>query len=139
MCFPLSLAAANAEVIAPALQYSREDYPSAFLTKDDYSIKLNTRRRYKLRCEDTITAVGIGDTENLFAYENNEEAEEKMLYEISVPKDIIIKTKFETYTYMQIYVEGQDLPVTVMLSINAKNKVPDLIRFGKCTMFEDVN
>lgn len=136
---PLLLAAANAEVIAPALQYSRKDYPAAFLTKDDYSIQLNTKRRYRLRCEDTITAVGIGDTDNLSAFENDEENEEKMLYEHSVPKDVIIKTKYETYTYMQIYSGESETPVTVMLSINARHKVPNLIRFGKCTMFEDTN
>lgn len=136
ICFILPC---GAEVVAPALQYLREDYPAAFINKDDYSIKLNTTTRYKLRCESEITAVGIGDTENLFARENDEEAEEKMLYELSAVKDIIIKTKYETYTYMQIYTANSDEPVTVMLSINSKNDVPNLIQFGGCTMFEEIN
>lgn len=126
-----------AEVVAPALQYLREDYPSAFLSKDDFHLKLNTTRRYKLRCSDKITAIAIGDTENLKAYENNEPDEEKMLYELANPNDIIIRTKYETYTYMQIYTNTKN-PITVMLSINSKNEVPPLIRFGNCTMFEDV-
>lgn len=125
-----------AEVTAPALQYLREDYPSAFLSKEDYHVKLNTQRRYKLRCTDQITAVAIGDTENLKAFENDEPDEEKMLYEVT-NSDVIIRTKRETYTYMQIYT-GSINPVTVLLSINSKNEVPPLIRFGNCTMFEDV-
>lgn len=126
-----------AEVSAPALQYLKEDYPSAFLTKKDYHIKLNTTRRYKLRCSGEIKAVAIGDTENLKAFENNEPDEEKMLYELINLNDIIIKTKQETYTYMQIYTDSLN-PITVLLSINSKNKVPPLIRFGNCTMFEDI-
>ena len=90
-----------------------------------------------MRCSDKITAIAIGDTENLKAYENNEPDEEKMLYELANPNDIIIRTKYETYTYMQIYTNTKN-PITVMLSINSKNEVPPLIRFGNCTMFEDV-
>ena len=116
-----AFAPCGAEVIAPALQYLREDYPSAFLSQEDYHIKLNTTRRYKLRCQGQITAVAIGDIENLKAFAN----------------DIIIKTRRETYTYMQIYTDTV-IPVTVLVSINAKNEVPPLIRFGGCTMFEDV-
>ncbi len=127
------------EVVAPALQYLREDYPSAFLKTDDYSIKLNTTRRYKLRCESEITAVAIGDNENLKITENPEDNEEKMLYELAAIKDVIVKTRYETYTYMQIYTEDRAEPVTVMLSINSKNKVPNLITFGPCTMFEEIN
>lgn len=126
-----------AEVVAPALQYLREDYPSAFLSKEDYHLKLNTTRRYKLRCSDAITAIAIGDPENLKAFENNEPDEEKMLYELANPNDVIIKTKYETYTYMQIYTNSPN-PITVLLSINSKNEVPPLIHFGDCTMFEDV-
>ncbi len=126
-----------AEVSAPALQYLKEDYPSAFLSKEDYHIKLNTTRRYKLRCTDKIEAVAIGDTENLKAFENDEPDEEKMLYELANSNDVIIRTKYETYTYMQIYTNSIN-PITVMLSINSKNEVPPLIRFGSCTMFEDV-
>ena len=126
-----------AEVSAPALQYLKEDYPSAFLSKEDYHIKLNTARRYKLRCSDAITAIAIGDPENLKAFENNEPDEEKMLYELANPNDVIIKTKYETYTYMQIYTNSPN-PITVLLSINSKNEVPPLIHFGDCTMFEDV-
>lgn len=126
------------KIIAPALQYMREDYPSAFLLKDDYSIKLNTARKYKLRCSKNISAVAIGDIENVKASENDETDEEKMLYELAAPKDIIIKTRQETYTYMQIYTD-EEKPVTVMMSINCKNEVPSLIRFGDCTMFEDIN
>lgn len=129
----------KAEVVAPALQYLREDYPSAFLKSDDYSIKLNTTRRYKLRCESDISAIAIGDTENLKAKENPEIAEEKMLYEIIAPKDVIIKTKHETYTYMQIYTTENEAPITVLLSINKKNEVPNLIQFGPCTIFEEIN
>lgn len=130
---------ANSEVVAPALQYLREDYPAAFLKQDDYSIKLNTTRRYKLRCESEITAVGIGDNENLKVTENPEEDDEKMLYELAAVKDVIVRTRYETYTYMQIYTEERAEPITVMLSINAKNKVPNLINFGGCTMFEEIN
>jgi len=129
---------ASKEVIAPALQYLREDYPAAFLSKDDYSIKLNTQRKYKLRCSETISAVALGDVENIKAEENDEADEEKMLYELAAPKDIIIRTRQETYTYMQIYMDSNK-PVTVMMSVNAKNKVPGLITFGECTMFEDIN
>lgn len=129
--------AAKKELVAPALQYLREDYPAAFLSKDDYSIKLNSQRRYKLRCSKTISAVAIGDIENVKAEENNEADEEKMLYELSVPKDIIIKTRQETYTYMQIFTDS-NRPATVMMSVNAKNEVPSLITFGECTMFEDI-
>ncbi len=126
-----------ADVVAPALQYLREDYHSAFLSKEDFHLKLNTTRRYKLRCAGEITAVAIGDTENLKAFENDEPDEEKMLYELSGLQDVIIKTKYETYTYMQIYTDAVN-PVTVLLSINSKNEVPPLIKFGDCTMFEDV-
>lgn len=126
------------KIIAPALQYLREDYPSAFLLKDDYSIKLNTTRKYKLRCSKDISAVAIGDIENVKASENDEADEEKMLYELAAPKDIIIRTRQETYTYMQIYTD-EEKPVTVMMSVNCKNEVPSLIRFGECTMFEDIN
>ncbi len=125
------------EVVAPALQYLREDYPAAFLSKDDYSIKLNSQRKYKLRCSKTISAVAIGDIENVKAEENNEADEEKMLYELAAPKDIIVKTRQETYTYMQIFTDS-NRPTTVMMSINAKNEVPSLITFGDCTMFEDI-
>ena len=124
-------------VVAPALQYLREDYPAAFLSKDDYSIKLNTSRRYKLRCEDEISAIAIGDIEDVKAEENEETNEEKMLYELAAPKDIIVKTRQETYTYMQIFTDDKK-PTTVMMSINAKNEVPSLIKFGQCTMFEDI-
>lgn len=137
ICSFFAFAPCGAEVIAPALQYLREDYPSAFLSQEDYHIKLNTTRRYKLRCQGQITAVAIGDTENLKAFENDEPDEEKMLYEIMNANDIIIKTRRETYTYMQIYTDTIN-PVTVLVSINAKNEVPPLIRFGGCTMFEDV-
>lgn len=126
-----------ADVVAPALQYLREDYPSAFLSKEDFHLKLNTTRRYKLRCPGEIKAVAIGDTENLKAFENDEPEEEKMLYELSGLQDVIIKTKYETYTYMQIYTNTIN-PITVLLSINSKNEVPPLIKFGDCTMFEDV-
>ncbi len=129
---------ATKEVIAPALQYLREDYPAAFLSKDDYSIKLNTQRKYKLRCSKTISAVAIGDVENIKAEENDEADEERMLYELAAPKDIIIKTRQKTYTYMQIFTDSNK-PVTVMMSVNAKNNVPGLITFGECTMFEDIN
>ena len=71
------------------------------------------------------------------AEENTEANEEKMLYELSAPKDIIVKTRQETYTYMQIFTDS-NRPTTVMMSINAKNEVPDLITFGDCTMFEDI-
>ena len=125
-------------VVAPALQYLREDYPSAFLSKDDYSIKLNTTTRYKLRCSDEITAVAVGDSVNLIVKENDEPDEEKMLYELAAPKDIIVKTKYETYSYMQIYTESSDLPVTVLLSVNSKNDVPSLIKLGSCSMYEDL-
>lgn len=128
----------SSEVIAPALQYLREDYPAAFLSKNDYSIKLNTLKRYKLRCEEEINAVAIGDIENIKAEENKEAKEEKMLYELAAPKDIIVKTRQETYTYMQIYTSDEK-PTTVMISINNKNEVPNLIKFGQCTMFEDIN
>ncbi len=127
----------DSKVIAPALQYLREDYPAAFLSKDDYSIKLNTLRRYKLRCEDEISAIAIGDIENVKANENEEANEDKMLYELAAPKDIIVKTRQETYTYMQIFTDDKK-PVTVLMSINAKNEVPSLIKFGQCTMFEDI-
>ena len=60
-----------------------------------------------------------------------------MLYELANPNDVIIKTKYETYTYMQIYTNSPN-PITVLLSINSKNEVPPLIHFGDCTMFEDV-
>ena len=132
-------ATVKAEVVAPALQYLREDYPSAFLKSDDYSIKLNTTRRYKLRCESDITAIAIGDRENLKAKENPELAEEKMLYELIAPRDVIIKTKHQAYTYMQIYTVDSETPITVLLSINKKNVVPNLITFGNCTMFEEIN
>lgn len=130
---------AGAEIIAPALQYLREDYPSAFLTKEDYNVKLNTTTKYKLRCSGDIYAIAIGDKENLKAEENTEEESEKMLYEMTLPKDVIIKTKYETYTYMQIYTDNKDLPITVILSINSKNKVPNLINFGDCTMYETLD
>ena len=126
-----------ADVIAPALQYLREDYPSAFLSNEDYHLKLNTTRRYKLRCTDEITAIATGDTENLKAFENDEPDEEKMLYDLNT-KDVNIKTKYETYTYMQIYTNTIN-PITVLLSINSKNEVPPLMKFGDCTMFEDIN
>lgn len=139
MCSMLLIAPVGAEVVAPALQYLREDYPSAFLKEDDYSIKLNTQRRYRLRCESEITAVGIGDKENLKVKENTEEENDKMLYELANTRDILVKTRYETYTYMQIYTEKSAEPITVMLSINPKNEVPNLITFGGCTMFEDTN
>lgn len=125
-------------VVAPALQYLREDYPSAFLSKEDYSIKLNTTTRYKLRCSDEITAVAVGDSANIIVKENDEPDEEKMLYELAAPKDVIVKTRYETYSYMQIYTENSDIPTTVLLSINSKNDVPSLITFGNCSMYEDL-
>jgi len=129
----------RSEVIAPALQYMREDYPAAFLSSDDYSIKLNTKRRYKLRCSGGITGVAVGDGENLKVFqEDNEEDDDKMLFEIAQGSDIVVKTKYETYTYMQIFTSG-DKPVTVILSINPKNEVENLIKFGPCTMYEDIN
>jgi len=130
-------APSSAEVVAPALQYMREDYPAAFLSKEDYHLKLNTTRRYKLRCSEEITAFVTGDPENLKAFENDEPDDEKMFYELVHPKDVIIKTKHETYTYMQIFTNTSNI-ITVLLSINSKNEVPPLINFGSCTMFEDV-
>ncbi len=137
ICLFIAAMPSNADVIAPALQYLREDYPAAFLSNEDYHLKLNTTRRYKLRCSSEIKAVAIGDTENLKAFENDEPDEEKMLYELVNTKDVIIKTKHETYTYMQIYTDTMN-PITVLLSINSKNEVPPLIRFAGCTMYEDV-
>ena len=67
----------DSKVVAPALQYLREDYPAAFLSKDDYSIKLNTLRRYKLRCEDEISAIAIGDIENVKAKETKRQMKTK--------------------------------------------------------------
>lgn len=127
--------AATAEVVAPALQYLRADYPAAFVQKSDFSVKLKPHSRYKLRCSSDITSVNFGDKENLRFYTTEDEDSERPLWELMSPRDVTIKTRYETYSYIEIF-KAEGMPATIMVSVNKRNTVPENISIGECTITE---
>lgn len=136
-CFVVSSAIqVKSEVVAPAIQYLRSDYPAAFLTNLDYTAKIQEHAKYRLKCSSSITGVAIGDKENVRVIPRTEEDEEEMLlWEQAGPNDVTIKTRKETYTYIQIFKE-EGSPIAAFLHINRKNEVPNVVQIGDCTLVE---
>ena len=90
------------EVSAPAVQFELQDY----------KVKLKSRSDYIVTCESEVIGLKWGDVENIALFDSKDPITDK-----NDLKSFIIKTKFQTYSYIRIYKYNGEI-VNVIVSVN---------------------
>ncbi len=115
------------EVLAPALQFSLDEYKEYFKSPNDFKLNLKTLTDYKISCEDEISGVEWGDTENIKMSEiRNEYTNELDM------NNLVIKLKYQTYSYIRLYMSTWEV-INIILTINPVFE-PKLETIGTCTI-----
>ncbi len=107
-----ALPARAGEVLAPALQFDINDYKDYFKKSTDYKVNLKSRYDYKITCDSDIIGVEWGDSENIKMFDIKDESGD-----IIDMKSVILKIKYETYTYIRLYKYSKEI-VNLIVSVN---------------------
>lgn len=118
--------ALSAEVLAPALQFDIKKYRNYFKKSTDYKANLKTRSTYKITCDADIIGVTYGDTENVNMFDIKNEYSENIDM-----KSVVLKIKFETYTYIRLYKSTREI-VNIVLNANPLFSEDENTPLGLC-------
>ena len=124
----LGAKAFSSEVLAPAVQFDTENYKNYFSKTTDYKVNVKSRSDYIITCDSDIIGVIWGDTENIKMYDI-----ENDFGEIADMKSVIMKTKYETYTYVRLYKYSKEI-VNLILSVNPVYPADGEISLGLCKL-----
>ena len=116
------------EVLAPAVQFDIENYKNYFQKTTDYKVNIKSRSDYIITCDSDIIGVIWGDTENIKMYDIKND-----FGEIADMKSVIMKTKYETYTYVRLYKYSKEI-VNLILSVNPVYPADGEISLGLCKL-----
>ena len=112
-------------VMAPAVQFNLKDYKDYFKKSSDLKLNLQSKNEYVLTCESDILGINWGDVENIKIYDYKNENNENDM------KKAIIKTKYETYSYIRLYKATGEI-LNLLVSVNPAFEVENKISLGLC-------
>lgn len=124
--FSLFVCAEAKECLAPALQLNLPEYKEYFIKPSDFIVKLKTFSDYKISCESDILGINYGDTDNLRFIDNKND-----IGEIEDMKSVILKTRYETYTYIRLFKSTKEI-VNLMLLVNPLYPDNQNLSLGLC-------
>lgn len=113
-------------VMAPAVQFNSEDYKDYFKKTTDFKVNLKTFSDYKITCDKEIIGINWGDIENIKIYDEKNENNE-----VLDMKSTVLKTRYETYTYVRLYKATGEI-VNIVLGTNSNFEENQKINLGLC-------
>ncbi len=116
------------EVLAPAAQFDLEKYKNYFLKTTDFKINLKSLSDYKITCTSDIIGIVWGDKENIKIYD-----EKNALGEIKDMRSTVIKTKYETYSYIRLYKSSREI-VNLIVGVSPMFEENQNIVLGLCKL-----
>lgn len=116
------------EVLAPAAQFDLEKYKNYFVKSTDFKINLKSLSDYKITCTADIIGIVWGDKENIKIYDEKNEAGE-----IIDMKSTVIKTRYETYSYIRLYKSSREI-VNLIVGVSPMFEENPNIVLGLCKL-----
>lgn len=116
------------EVLAPAAQFDPVPYKNYFKKSLDYKVNLKSLSDYKITCNADIIGIVWGDKENIQIYDEKNEQNE-----IIDMKSTVIKTKYQTYSYIRLYKISKEI-VNLAVNINPTFEDKENIYLGTCKL-----
>lgn len=120
--------ALSKEVLAPAVQFDLNDYKNYFLKTTDYHLYLKSRSDYKITCDSDIIGVVWGDVDNIKMFDIKDD-----FGEIADMKSVIVKIKYETYSYIRLYKQSKEI-VNLIVNVNPMFDNSKNITLGLCEL-----
>lgn len=116
------------DVLAPASQFDLEKYKNYFVKSTDYKINLKSLSDYKITCTSDIIGIVWGDKENIKIYDEKNDAGE-----IIDMKSTVIKTKYQTYSYIRLYKMSREI-VNLIVGVSPMFEENQNIVLGLCKL-----
>ncbi len=124
--FLISLNVSYADnILVPAIQLNLNDYKNYFKKSIDYKVNLRSLSDYKITCNADIVGVKWGDIDNIGMFDIKNE------YDVLNMKSLIMKLKYETYTYVRLYQSSGEI-TNIILSVSPMFRGDMNINLGLC-------
>lgn len=116
-------------VMAPALQFNKNDYQRYFKNQTIYAIEMKTKSQYKITCNDDIIGVNWDDIDNIHMYDIKDKNGD-----IIDMKTVFIKTKNESYSYIMLYKESGEI-MNIKAVVNPVVNAEKEANLGLCRLY----